>query len=284
MTRLRPNAVQCPHFRVFRCRAYTLLEVMIAISLFALVVSAIYACWSAVLRGSRGGLDAAAEVQRGRVAQRAIEEALTTAQLVTENLQWYSFIGETVGDVGYLSFVARLPLSFPGSGIFGDQVLRRVTFSIEPGKDSSQNLLLTQMPYLMAETADQEPYTIVLAKNVSLFALQFWSTNGNVIAGQGEWLDAWPFTNRLPNKIRYALAFDQGRKQSGAAPYVINSVAHLPSVGVGDRLPAGSAQGQPTAPVGPGGVPGQGGTRPGGLRGTRSPGSGGVGGTGFSNP
>jgi prepilin-type N-terminal cleavage/methylation domain-containing protein len=261
--------------------AYTLLEVMIAISLFALVVAAIYACWSAVLRGSRGGLDAAAEVQRGRVAQRAIEEALTTAQLVTENLQWYSFTGETAGDVGYLSFVARLPLSFPGSGIFGDQVLRRVTFSVEPGKDSSQNLLLTQMPYLMAETADQEPYTIVLAKNVSLFALQFWSTNGSVIAGQGEWLDVWPFTNRLPNKIRYALAFDEGKKQSGAVPYVINSVVHLPSVGVGDRLPANAADGQTTAPPGPGGMNNPGGTRPGGLRGTRGSG---VGGAGFSNP
>lgn len=283
MNRVRYNAVGCPPFRVFRRRAYTLLEVMIAVTLFALVVAAIYACWSAVLRGSRGGLDAAAEVQRGRVAQRAIEESLTTAQLVTENLHWYSFFGETVGDVGYLSFVARLPLSFPGSGIFGDQVLRRVTFSVEPGPDNSANLLLTQMPYLMAETADQEPYSIVLAKNVSLFALQFWSTNSSLGTAGGEWLDAWPFTNRFPTKVRYALAFDEKKKQSGAVPYVINSVVQMPSVGIADRMPAASGGGEAGgmgAPV-PGAPPRDRDQRSRGMRNTR--GGGGVGGTGFSN-
>jgi prepilin-type N-terminal cleavage/methylation domain-containing protein len=241
-------------------RAYTLLEVMIAVSLFAMVLAAIYACWSAVLRGSRGGLDAAAEVQRGRVAQRALEEALTTAQLVVENLHWYSFIGETVGDAGYLSFVARLPRSFPGSGIFGDQVLRRVTFSVQPGEDNRANLVLTQMPYLMAETADQEPYSLVLAKNISLFAVQFWSTNQTgVIAGQGEWLDAWPFTNRFPTKVRYALAFATDHKNPGAAPYVIHSMVHLPAVGIPERLPAAGAGADGGAPARPPGrdVPGK---------------------------
>jgi hypothetical protein len=132
--------------------------------------------------------------------------------------------------------------------------MRRVTFSVEPGPDNSPALVLTQMPYLAAETVDQEPYRITLAKNVSLFSVQFWSTNQNIGAAGGEWMDLWPFTNRFPTKVRYALAFDETKKLAGAQPYVINSVVCLPAVGIPERLPANSP-GAEGVPGGPGQAP-----------------------------
>src|ERR1044072_9178027 len=73
-------------------RASTLIEVLIAMAIFAMVMLAIYPSWSAILRGSKVGLTAAAEAQRSRVAIRAIRDALTSAQLYVENLRYYWFL------------------------------------------------------------------------------------------------------------------------------------------------------------------------------------------------
>src|SRR5207247_3365259 len=94
-------------------RAFTLLEVMIAIAIFAAVIAAIYASWSGIVRGSNAALKAAAETQRARMAMRALEEALTSAELFSQNAQHYGFIADTSDKFALLSFVARLGGSLP---------------------------------------------------------------------------------------------------------------------------------------------------------------------------
>ncbi|HEY6168211.1 MAG TPA: prepilin-type N-terminal cleavage/methylation domain-containing protein [Verrucomicrobiae bacterium] len=233
-------------------RAFTLIEVILAIAIFAGVLAAIYACWSAVVRGSRAGLDAAAEVQRGRIAQRCFEDSLATAVLFQANARYYAFYGWTDGDFGYLSFVSRLPDSFPGAGMFGDLTMRRVSFSVERGTNNAFNLVMSQAPYLYATNADQQPYTLVLAKNVKLFQLQFYDTNtiGTLGATSGRssggWVDAWQWTNRFPPKIQYALALDNGKKEAGAVPYLLSGVITMPAVAVPEgnqRVPGARAPG-----------------------------------------
>src|ERR1051325_4165066 len=103
----------------FRSRGggFTLIEIMIAITIFALVMAAIYSTWSAVLRGSRIGMKAATEVQRMRVSVRALEEALGSTVMYVDNAKYYTFATDTSGSTAYISFVSRLPDSFPGSGL-----------------------------------------------------------------------------------------------------------------------------------------------------------------------
>ena len=60
--------------------AFTLLEVMVAMAIFSFVMVAIYSSWTAILRGTKSGLDAAARVQRARIAIKAVEDTLLTAQ------------------------------------------------------------------------------------------------------------------------------------------------------------------------------------------------------------
>ena len=79
--RSRPHS-NVPFPRSERSRAaFTLVEVMVAMAIFGLVMVAIYPSWTAILRGSKVRLTAAAEAQRSRVAVRAVREALTSAQL-----------------------------------------------------------------------------------------------------------------------------------------------------------------------------------------------------------
>src|SRR5687767_4739636 len=100
---------------------FTLLEIMISISILAMIIIAIYAAWSAILRGTKIGLTAAAEVQRSRIAMRLIDDALSTVQMFEENNRYYSFVSDTTGQDAALSLVSHLPASFPGGGIYADQ-------------------------------------------------------------------------------------------------------------------------------------------------------------------
>jgi len=179
-----------------RQKAFTLIEIMVAISIFALVMAAIYSTWSAVLKGSRIGIKATTEVQRMRVSVRALEESIGSAVMYVDNAKYYTFATDTSGNSAYISFVARLPASFPGSGLFGDQQVRRVCFYVQDG-----NLMLRQAPLLEATKKIGKPYEIALAPNVTLFDMEFYDGMAN------KWFAEWMSTNQLPKMVRVALSF-----------------------------------------------------------------------------
>lgn len=228
-------------------RAFTLIEVMIAMTIFGLVMVAIYSSWSAILRGSKVGLNAAAEAQRTRMATRAIREALTSAQLYVENIRYYSFMADTSGDFAALSLVSRLPASFPGSGLFGNQVVRRVSFTVESGPAGQRQLVLRQVPLLEPPETAETPYTIVLAPNVHQFSMEFWNTNTL------EWDPEWPFTNQLPKLVRFALSVgppnhrpspdDVSVQTALVSSMAIPRVLQIPPVRRGFGNPPGTAPG-----------------------------------------
>lgn len=205
---------------------FTLLELLLAIAVFSMIVTAIYASWTAVLRASRAGVEAAAESQRARLAARSIETALGSAVLFLGNRYLYHFEADTSSEFAALSFVARLPRAFPGSGYFGDQVVRRVAFVVEPGRDGTNELRLIQFPILSGEVADDELHRLVLARDVSLFMLEF--SDGR----SGEWLEEWEDTNNLPRLVRFALAFGKRNDGSGAPKELVVRSVLLPSRGV----------------------------------------------------
>lgn len=183
---------------------FTMIEILIAISIFTLVMAAIYSTWSAVMRGSRVGMKAATEVQRMRIATRALEESLGSAVMYVDNAKYYTFATDTSGENAYISFVARLPASFPGSGLFGDQQMRRVCFYVQDG-----NLMLRQAPLLEATKKIGKPYEIALAPNVTVFDMEFYDGMAN------KWFAEWMSTNQLPKSVRIALSFSpntEGRR------------------------------------------------------------------------
>jgi len=200
----RPNISSSTRRNFAKCAGFTIIEIMIAISIFALVMVAIYSTWSAVLKGSRIGIKATTEVQRMRVSVRALEEAIGSAVMFVDNAKYYTFATDTSGSTAYISFVARLPDSFPGSGLFGDQEVRRVCFYVQDG-----NLMLRQAPLLEATKKIGKPYEIALAPNVSVFDMEFYDGQAN------KWFAEWVSTNQLPRMVRIALSFSpntQGRR------------------------------------------------------------------------
>lgn len=242
--------------------AFTIIEIMVAVAIFSMVITAIYASWSAILRAARVGGDAAAEMQRTRIATRTLQDAFASAVMYTAHRNLYTFEVDTSEQFAWVSFVARLPASFPGSGYFGDQVVRRVNFEVARGDDGVDQLVLRQIPLLQTNRVPADDYQLVLAREVSTFALEFYDTQ------TGEWVGEWLSTNKLPSVVRFALAFGQGKANAKAAPETVRTVL-LPcsAVPIAAQMPP-----VPRGPVGPGGPGGP----PGGAGAARAGGTGGT--------
>jgi general secretion pathway protein J len=206
---------------------FTLIEILVALAIFGLVVTAMYSGWMAILRASKTGLEAAAQAQRERVAIRTIEEALTASRSFAADLQHYGFVGEN-GDEAVLSFVARLQKSFPRSGKFGDFDVRRVTFSVERGADSGRLLVLRQSPILMEFDQDEKEHPLVLAKNVKELVFEFWN------AARNEWAEEWTQTNSLPKMVKVTLRLTSPNQRYGFSrtQEEITRIVALPSITV----------------------------------------------------
>lgn len=261
-------------------RGFTLVEILIAIGILSLVLAAIYSSWTAILRASKVGLNAAAAAQRARIATRTIEDSLLCIQSFTQNQPYYGFEAESGRDA-LLSFVARLPKSFPRSGKFGDLDVRRVTFTLEQGEGSGRQLVLRQNPLLTEWDEDEKEHPLVLAKYVNEFEIEFWDSQ------RRNWVDKWreSLTNQIPRlvKLSMRIADKPGARREQETEIV--RIVSIPSMSV---LPAwqprtggpGMPGGLPPGAVPPGGVP-PGGVPPGSAPpGSLPPGSfpGGVGG------
>jgi len=256
--------------------AFTIIELMLAIGIFAMVLTAIYATWIAILKGSRAGLKAAAEVQRARIAMRTLEDAFNSTEMFVANMNYYVFIADTSGDMAAVSLAARLPAGFPGVGRYGDQLVRRVSFYTQQGKDGMAELVMTQAPILLATNNGYEAYTLTLARDVTLFKMAFYDAQKN------EWLDEWKSTNQLPKLVQIALGLGKTGNDASKPYNLVTSLVALPSVAVQPDVQGGGPVRVPGAPGAPGapGVPGVPGT-PGFPGGPGGPGGKNTGGKGF---
>lgn len=237
---------------------FTLVEILISLAILSLVVAAIYSSWTAILRASKVGLEAAASAQRARVAMRKLEDSLTCAQMFVQNSAYYGFTAEN-GSAAALSFVARLPQSFPRSGRFGDFDVRRLTYTVEQGPDGKNDLVLRQQPLIMDLDKDEKNFPLVLARDVKEFVMAFWDPRVN------DWVDEWRQTNQLPKMILIRLSLKHTDSRSVQSVQESFRVVALPSMGVPPQLQSaagpggprgGGPGGMPIVPSGPGGPPG----------------------------
>jgi prepilin-type N-terminal cleavage/methylation domain-containing protein len=235
--------------------AFTLVEIMVAIGIFSLILAAIYSSWTAILRASKTGLEAAASAQRARITVRVLEDSLGSALSFDAHRQlhpeYYSFVAEN-GSEAILSFTTRLSKSFPRSGKFGDLDVRRVTFFINSAPDGTPQLVLQQNPLVMELDQDEKEHPIVLAKNVKGFEMQFWATDKT----PPDWVDEWKEqkTNQLPAMVMVTLKLADN-PHSSRVTEEITRIISLPSRSVQPLWQVPGGQGTPGAP-GASGTPG----------------------------
>jgi type II secretory pathway pseudopilin PulG len=209
-----------------RPRAFTLVEILLAITIFMMMMGSIMACWKAVVSGTETGERTAAMAQRARITMRELEDSLNNMD-VKANSPYYSFIADTSDPrFAALSFSARLPREFLGSDYYGDYVMRRVTFDVEkdPNENNKLNLVMSQYPVLAIPSEQYPPKAIVLARDVSAFVLEFWSPKDN------DWLTDFSKTNEVPPMIRITLGTGHSARDATIPFEVIQRVVRPPTL------------------------------------------------------
>jgi prepilin-type N-terminal cleavage/methylation domain-containing protein len=202
---------------------FTLIEVMISIAVFMLVMGSVIACWKCIVNGKIIAENAAAAAQRARIGIKTVEDALSTAEISSANIQYYAFLTDTSSKFASLSLAARLPSDFPGSGLFGDNVMRRVTFDVE-NVDGKNNLVMNQSPLLEALDDKNTPYPITLARDVTIFMLEFWSDK------DGDWVVSFDPTNQFPPMVRVTLGVGHSDAHPDVPYDVIVRTVAMPSL------------------------------------------------------
>ena len=201
--------------------AFTLLEIVIALSIFLLMVIGIYASWSQIHRSTRVGLERAAENQRKRVAMRALEQSLGSVKYFLANETNYTFFAELDGRSSYLSFVSHLPKNFPRSSIFPYQPMRRVRFSVEDGTNGLGRLVLRQQPFLYEANIDEDENPLILANDLDSFYVEFLPDGEDA-----EWQDYWDMTNDIPVMARVSLEY---KYENRSDPEIVTKLIQLAS-------------------------------------------------------
>ncbi len=221
---------------------FTLVEILIAMGILTIVLAAIFSTWTAILRGKKVGIDAAAAVQRARMAGRTIEEALGSTLLFVQNQSYYSFEAKN-GSQPTLSFVTRLSPSFPRAGKFSGLDVRRVTFSVEQAPGGTRQLVLRQTPLLMDTDQDEKDRPVVLASNVKDFKSEFWDPRLD------DWTDEWKQTNQLPVLVKVTIKLGDNQFSTQVKEQITRIVS-LPSIGVQPlwQMPR-NLPGQPMQPI-----------------------------------
>jgi type II secretory pathway component PulJ len=226
--------------RTSRSRAaFTILEVMIAIGIFFMVIMAIYATWMSIIKGSRAAQNAAASVQRSRIAVNALEASFRSVMYNQVNAKWYSFEADTSGDMARVSMVTHLSPAIPGHQVHEGLAVCRITFEPQEGDNGSFNLVMTHYP-MLADTNNPAaaPYSTVLARDVTHFGLQFWDRQ------KMEYVEEWLYTNMLPQKV--VISLETGKKAGSVRDIqdlVVREVT-IPSAGIAANFQRGGPGGQ----------------------------------------
>jgi len=178
----------------FRQRhGFTLVEIMVAVMIFSMVIAAIYATWALIMRASEVGQKhcrPSPTPARGAARHwRCID-----GRGIVSGLAKYYWFRLANGAEPYLSFVARLPDTFPRHNKIC-RVRRRprrqwraaLRFRWRRAR-REKDLILRQNRILMELDADETQYPLVLAKNVKLFTIEWWGTNE---MNQAQWNTDW---------------------------------------------------------------------------------------------
>jgi hypothetical protein len=116
---------------------------------------------------------------------------------------------------------------------------------VEPGV-SKADLVMRQVPVMMATNEVGNEYGISLVHNVKFFRMEFYDQEIS------DWVPEWFNTNQIPKQVRVALAYGGPENRDDQPSQVMTRVVYVPSSAIQPQyqMPNGGRSG-----TSPGGVP-----------------------------
>lgn len=187
------------HTGQHRRAAFSLLEVMLAVTLLALVVTAVAATWNAALRGWKRSSGLADSLQRERVLMNTLGELVQAVVFYRSEGGLYDMVGQSNDRTGdSISFVTASDVLLPPADALAG-AMRRVTISLEQDEAHRYYLAIRNQPALgVTDTAEPVPPRI-LSADVSGFKVRYFHPRTKV------WQDNWEEKNLIPAVVEFTL-------------------------------------------------------------------------------
>jgi prepilin-type N-terminal cleavage/methylation domain-containing protein len=186
-----------------RSRAgFTLMEILLAVAILSIVITAVYNTWSAALNGWRRGTDASEVFQRERVVMDVLSELTQSAVFFAASAPLYTVVGAKNPGLGdSVSFVTASDAFLPPSEAT-DAGMRRVTISVEEDQYRRTYLAIVNQPALRPDDASAGPLQAhVVSMDVSGFFVRYLDPR------DGTWNDKWEETSIPPLAMEYTVVF-----------------------------------------------------------------------------
>jgi prepilin-type N-terminal cleavage/methylation domain-containing protein len=199
--------------------AFTLLEVMLAVTILAVVMTAVYAVWSAGLAGWKRSSSVSENLQRQRIVMDTLAELTKSAVFFTSKDSLYKIVGEHSPNNGdMVSFVTGSDVLLPPSEAL-DAGMRRVTISLERDQYNRAYLAIANATALESPDAPESP-SHVLCSDVSGFAVRYRDPRS------GSMEEKWDEDTLPPSAIEYTVAF--GANDGRTPPVIMTRTFELP--------------------------------------------------------
>jgi prepilin-type N-terminal cleavage/methylation domain-containing protein len=200
---------------------FTLMEILLAVAILSIVITAVYNTWNAALTAWRRGTDASEVFQRQRVVMDVLTELTQSAVFFTASAPLYTVVGTKNPGLGdSVSFVTASDAFLPPSES-SDAGMRRVTISVEEDQYRRTYLAIVNQPALRPDDTSAEPLQAhVVSMDVSGFFVRYLDPR------DGTWSEKWDETTVPPLAMEYTVVF--GHQGDRLPPVVVTRAVDIP--------------------------------------------------------
>jgi prepilin-type N-terminal cleavage/methylation domain-containing protein len=228
-----------------RRAGFTLLEILLAVSLLAVATTVTYLCFATVTSAWKRGQALSYDIHHADFVMEQLEMALRSAYYRAQGASSYGFIleddGEGAGAGDKISWV-KLGSSLVGAECPFVGTPHRVKFFLQEGKGGKKEAAITAWRMRgQADDFDAEKLEPVpLSKGIAGFNCRVRDPQATAV----EWLDEWEDTNKIPTAVELTLYMDPLDEHE--EPVEIKRIVELPVAAL-----AWGTTAPPRAPTGP---------------------------------
>ncbi len=200
---------------------FTLVEVMLAVMILSLIITAVYGVWSASLKAWKRGGEASAVFQRQRIVMETLTELAQSAIYFGAAPELYAITGTRTPNLGdSVSFVTASDAFLPPSEA-NDIGMRRVTISLERDEYQRTYLAIVNQPALVDDDKTKKDLQAhVVSMDVSGFYVRYLDPR------DGSWAEKWEEPNLIPSAMEFTVVF--GQPGDAIAPVTVTRAIDLP--------------------------------------------------------
>lgn len=202
-------------------RAFTLLEVMLAVTILGLVMTAVYATWSAAISAWKRSSTLSAAFQRERVVMDTLTELASSMVYFPSSKELYRVDGThdaVTGDA--VSFITSSDILLPQSESWLAG-MRRVTIALQRDEEGDPILAILNTVALSSANTASEYQSHVLSADVSGFQVRYRNPVDDT------WQDKWDESRFIPSAIQFTVAF--GGSDRLTPPVIVTRAVDVPA-------------------------------------------------------